>query len=337
MTNYHVLSHPFTFYQLSTEDLSQCKLKTQTCFKNLQKVDRKSYLPNVDDPLAAFEEPENVQIVSIQKDGELSEPVSAEPGRTVIFHFDDNDFASHDEIIRGLVAKFQSEHGDMVIVYTGKAPSYQPTERHLIRRTRQAPSDDEIMKPAVLATDGKYFMLAYNSFIYQMGDKVEKVNLTDVALNTTTESTLSVKVSGGGHNLDFGFTLSAGSWELVTLEFDSNPLTVAERININQGFSYHCANLTAVSPKKENKIQIWLEESQFQPHWPAASTIEEFKTFGDSWDCTGFTSPPILAGLFVVLIFIIIASYGIAWMMDINTMDRFDDPKGKTITINVSE
>lgn len=30
-------------------------------------------------------------------------------------------------------------------------------------------------------------------------------------------------------------------------------------------------------------------------------------------------------------------TYGLVFMMDIKTMDRFDDPKGKTITVNVTE
>lgn len=57
----------------------------------------------------------------------------------------------------------------------------------------------------------------------------------------------------------------------------------------------------------------------------------------DSFNCVGFFSAPIWSGLFVVFILLAITFYGIIMMMDIRTMDRFDDPKGKTITINASE
>ena len=59
--------------------------------------------------------------------------------------------------------------------------------------------------------------------------------------------------------------------------------------------------------------------------------------FGDPIYCIGFTSAPIWSGIFVTFILVTIMSIGLSMMMDIKTMDRFDDPKGKTITINVSE
>lgn len=48
-------------------------------------------------------------------------------------------------------------------------------------------------------------------------------------------------------------------------------------------------------------------------------------------------SPAIWAGLFITFMLLIILSVGITFIMDIRTMDRFDDPKGKTITINAAD
>lgn len=59
--------------------------------------------------------------------------------------------------------------------------------------------------------------------------------------------------------------------------------------------------------------------------------------FSDAYDCVGFTTIPIWSGLFVTLILSIIMTMGLTMIMDIKTMDRFDDPKGKTIIINASE
>lgn len=56
--------------------------------------------------------------------------------------------------------------------------------------------------------------------------------------------------------------------------------------------------------------------------------------FSDAYDCVGFTSIPIWSGLFITAILLMILTFGITMMMDIRTMDKFDDPKGKTITIN---
>lgn len=41
--------------------------------------------------------------------------------------------------------------------------------------------------------------------------------------------------------------------------------------------------------------------------------------------------------ILVGAILIITLGYGINMIMNINTMDRFDDPKGKTISINAVE
>ena len=60
-------------------------------------------------------------------------------------------------------------------------------------------------------------------------------------------------------------------------------------------------------------------------------------SFGRPNDCDGFFTIPILSGLFAGLILILILVYGIAMISSITTMDRFDDPKGKSITVNVNE
>lgn len=59
--------------------------------------------------------------------------------------------------------------------------------------------------------------------------------------------------------------------------------------------------------------------------------------FESSYDCVGTMSVPIWSGLFIVILLLFITIGGVMMMMDIRTMDRFDDPKGKTITINASE
>lgn len=59
--------------------------------------------------------------------------------------------------------------------------------------------------------------------------------------------------------------------------------------------------------------------------------------FSDPQEQDSFFTPPILAGLFVTFLMLLIVTLGISMIMDIKTMDRFDDPKGKTIIVNVAE
>jgi len=59
--------------------------------------------------------------------------------------------------------------------------------------------------------------------------------------------------------------------------------------------------------------------------------------FGRPNDCVGFFSIPIWSGIFCSIILVAVLTFGITMIMGINTMDRFDDPKGKSISVNTSE
>jgi hypothetical protein len=60
-------------------------------------------------------------------------------------------------------------------------------------------------------------------------------------------------------------------------------------------------------------------------------------TFKDAWECVGFFSAGIWSGIFVVALLIGIMTWGLAMIMSVKTMDRFDDPKGKPISFAGTE
>jgi len=55
--------------------------------------------------------------------------------------------------------------------------------------------------------------------------------------------------------------------------------------------------------------------------------------FGPEWDCGDMISIGLWVGILVTLGFALICAWGFSMLASINTMDRFDDPKGKTIHI----
>jgi V-type H+-transporting ATPase S1 subunit len=65
--------------------------------------------------------------------------------------------------------------------------------------------------------------------------------------------------------------------------------------------------------------------------------MDKSAAFGDAYNCELFFTPPIWSGIFVTSILALIMIWGLVMIMDIRTMDQFDDPKGKTITVNVAE
>lgn len=95
----------FVENSLSVEDLSQCKLKTETCFENLRKIQQKTYLTAVDDPVKALEASYGKQkqkSVSMSNDGDLSDKVDAAGSEKLLFVYLDDvqsseDFATHGE------------------------------------------------------------------------------------------------------------------------------------------------------------------------------------------------------------------------------------------------
>lgn len=90
-------------------------------------------------------------------------------------------------------------------------------------------------------------------------------------------------------------------------------------------FSYHCQKINFFNYEhKENDILLKLTNFQVQM---------DTENFDAVYDCIGFISISIWTGLFVMMILAIIIIWGLIMIIDIRTMDHFDDPKGKTITI----
>lgn len=120
----------FVENNLSTEDLSQCKLKTQTCFENLRNIAEKSYLPNVVNPLEALKSSSDVKQKSmlLSNDGALSENIDPAMGNIFFIYLDDiegiEDYAIHDEIISEIYNSVAAKYEHVIAIYTARYPSF---------------------------------------------------------------------------------------------------------------------------------------------------------------------------------------------------------------------
>ncbi|XP_041458092.1 V-type proton ATPase subunit S1-like [Lytechinus variegatus] len=101
------------------------------------------------------------------------------------------------------------------------------------------------------------------------------------------------------------------------------------------GWSYHCGDITFVSKQQPNKtddmVNLIFKDFQIQPFG-----IENDK-FSQANDCIGYFSPAIWMGIMTALLVIAIIGFGIGMMATVKVMDKFDDPKGKQLMINVPE
>lgn len=76
-------------------------------------------------------------------------------------------------------------------------------------------------------------------------------------------------------------------------------------------------------------LQITLKRLQLYP--------QEGESFPESYDCATWFTSTLWVGTVVSIFYIFILFVAVLYLLDVKTNDRFDDPKGKTITVNVSE
>lgn len=167
----------------------------------------------------------------------------------------------------------------------------------------------------------------------KVGEDVIDIQQLTLSLNASTITTnLDINLVAGTHNLGMNVELSGGTWWIPFFTYNGQRFYPNGQVSAYDGKSYGCVDLRLTN----GKLAIVLEDIQIQPHFH--SEIEAPLVFSDKWnDCVGFFSPAIWGALFVVIIFVSILSCGLTMILDIKTMDRFDDPKGKTITINAQE
>lgn len=278
--------------------------------------------------------------------------------------------ARHDAIISKLTATLSETHKNVLIIYTGQSPKInarrirEAAETHSSNDTdHPAPAPAAALVPETDSTtagkvevkepkatqrfvalltkeeggDGIFYnldhMLLYfkNITIVNGADEV----LFDVhrPVITKHENHLAVDISDGAaaNHLAFNVNNASGRWWIDTVTWKGKAVRSKTVIAANEGFGFRC---TPVIEFKDGKTVVLLwRRLQIQPNFVDSKMLK----FGDTFDCVGFTSPGIWGGLFVTFLMIFILSIGMCWMMDIRTMDRFDDPKGKTIIVNVSE
>uniref|UniRef100_A0A3B5BDM8 ATPase H+ transporting accessory protein 1 n=1 Tax=Stegastes partitus TaxID=144197 RepID=A0A3B5BDM8_9TELE len=133
------------------------------------------------------------------------------------------------------------------------------------------------------------------------------------------------------------FTLDA-----VELECNGTKATFNGSRNIYAPaeYSYRCESVTnfrwpLLIPRssKDPAIQWRVSFTDFQ--------IQGFNVSGSEFsyasDCAGFFSPGIWMGLMTSLLMVLVLTYGLHMIMQLRTMDRFDDPKGPAISVPQTE
>ncbi|KAF4097079.1 ATPase H+ transporting accessory protein 1a [Onychostoma macrolepis] len=141
------------------------------------------------------------------------------------------------------------------------------------------------------------------------------------------------------------YKVSARHWftmDLVHLEYDGKNATFngSRHIYAPAEYSYRCESVSSsrypqLSPHSDkdnaNDWQIFFDDFQIQGFNVAG------KDFSYASDCASFFTPGIWMGLVTSLLMVLVLTYGLHMIMQLRTMDRFDDPKGPAISVPQTE
>ncbi|XP_030623638.1 ATPase H+ transporting accessory protein 1a [Chanos chanos] len=141
------------------------------------------------------------------------------------------------------------------------------------------------------------------------------------------------------------YKVSARRWftmDQVELIYDGKKASfnASRHIYAPVEYSYRCESVTSfryamLTPRssKDNANDWRVSFDDFQ--------IQGFKVSGKDFsyasDCAGFFTPGIWMGLVTSLLMVLVLTYGLHMIMQLRTMDRFDDPKGPAISVPQTE
>ncbi|XP_017838748.1 V-type proton ATPase subunit S1 [Drosophila busckii] len=317
---------------LSNKDFLCANDESQSCYAQLQSASPKTYYTSVENPTEALRAAANKREHNIiTAKGELLSPLKCEVGKAVFVSFEDAaetraaTLQSHDSAL-GAVAK----QLDCKVAYLYMAaPATAPVVQRRLRRWTAA----EITGQRFFQSN--QFAIYYTGVFYNN----EAIPVVSMLIKNATANSFSVALNTSdvtkAITFDITYSSQDGYYTLSNAKYNGMSFRTPG-VNAPTTFSFSCGNATWYTPANaENKVNK-LRFNSLQLQAPFSAKAKENFAFGDSWDCVGFVTPGILMGLFVVVILLVIVFLGVCWMMDINTMDRFDDPKGKTITVNAS-
>ncbi|KAJ8705646.1 hypothetical protein PYW08_012692 [Mythimna loreyi] len=328
----------FTEETLSVEDFSLKNEEGATSFPYLyENLNEAVYLPTVKDPLATLNHIAGPDAINI-----FSDDLVPTEGKFVFINLNDaregesraHMLRRHDAFMQETVAKMESEGLDVVAVYTANYPSWTiPVTKSRTRRATEGATEGA-RASAVYDVDG--LRLVSSSIQIKTGNDSRTLgglsNHESIVNTTFVNATLIFDNT----TLLLNFNSHGGYWffDTVVLKVGSISETLyppEDEVYAVLGFSYRCAQyITYTSVNETTTYSVSFVDMKVQPFFERNTS----QIFGESFNCVPFFSSSIWAGLFVVFILLSITFYGIMMMLDIRTMDRFDDPKGKTITIN---
>ncbi|KAJ1525166.1 hypothetical protein ONE63_010000 [Megalurothrips usitatus] len=343
----------FVENRLSVEDFSKQVSGASSSFPALKSIKgdvRLDFIPAVQTPAKALN---RLSTKLGYKWEQLSGEVLPEPGKKIIVVNlgdveEDEDRSTmllrHDKYIASMFKRMVAKYSDILVVYTGRQSSWTEPETHdRVRRDAEptsaaAPSCNVVLSSIgnadqVLLHTSECPVLTVNKVVYnltsgeaQKGDS--RKGFARMVVRYKVESSIDMATV----RFRFNYT-DNGYWELTQAEVEKDKVreTLDSKSNIRAPLnsSYSCGS-EALFQNADGTVTLRLKNIKVQPGVQGG-------VFSPANDCIPFFTIPIWSGLFVTFLLLFIVAWGIDMMMNIHTMDRFDDPKGKPLTFNAQE
>ncbi|XP_076240622.1 uncharacterized protein LOC143183091 [Calliopsis andreniformis] len=243
------------------------------------------------------------------------------------------------DIIPDVYKTIKESSPNLIAILTGRSCSYRRSERV----KRDTPTDNSTF----VVKSNRVLLYSSQPLLLKISEDKDVIKLplkptfdetvqgTQLKLNLQFNGTDSNIVK---HKLIFIFEVkSSGYYTLRTVNYEPVGYNNIQNLTTNidivfpYNFSYHCSH-KIIFQKNATSLNITDLQVQIDPQVSNGKV-----SFSDAYDCIGFTTIPIWTGIFVTAILALIMIWGLSMIIDIRTMDRFDDPKGKTITISAQE
>ncbi|KAM3617071.1 uncharacterized protein V6R79_001776 [Siganus canaliculatus] len=267
----------------------------------------------------------------------------------------------NDQLIGQVLSVMKDKNVPYTAMYTGLQPSRVISEMSLSnqpagRSLLQAVVSD--VNPPIMfnSSGGPCIMLWAQNLFISLSSSSEWIDLatatprlsSSFCNNTRSRLVLSYE---SGHTLSFDmsqrfYPVSARNWftlDSVMLQFGNESASFIGSRNIYAPaeYSYRCESVTNFrdtllfpNSTSQNTLQWRLNFVDFQIQ---GFNLANGTNFSYASDCAGFFTPGIWMGLLTGLLMLLIFVYGLHMIMQLNTMDRFDDPKGPSISVPQSE
>lgn len=265
---------------------------------------------------------------------------------------------NNDEIIGKVMSIIKTKNVPYTAIYTGLQPSRviseTPMSNQPVGRTLLQADIPDVSPPIMFNQSGSPCIMLWaqnlNVSLSRSDPWIDLRTQTPTLTGSMCNGTSSLLVlQYATFRLSFSMTrrfyaVSARNW--FTLDFVELQTNGQTETFIGSGsiyapaeYSFHCQSVTSFQDpllisNNKNSTQWRLSFTDFQIQ---GFGLANGTNFSYASDCASFFTPAIWMGLLTALLMLLILVYGLHMIMQVNTMDRFDDPKGPSISVPQSE